>query len=225
MIWTTTCRRKAARGRSPRKYANRFTAAEVMKWPVATFLDRARLTQDGQITRTALLLLGKAESAWHLSPHPAQLTWRLEGPKRAYRALRATVSVELRLQLYQKIRNIQIRILPKDALLAVEVAKYDQQDRAGSLAQLHCAPGLHARNAPHRGDRVARPIGFRERWQFLRGCASRLSDWQQDAASLPQSLSGAGHGRVEHDRHHGLWAFTRCTLVRRVVISRCRTTT
>ena len=70
---------QAAREAFARKYENSIATEDVMKWPLATFLDRARLTQNGQITRTALLLLGKAESAWFLSPHMAQLTWRLEG--------------------------------------------------------------------------------------------------------------------------------------------------
>lgn len=97
-----------------------------MKWPLATFLDRARLTQNGQVTRTALLLLGKPESAWHLSPHMAQLTWRLEGQERAYQHFAPPFLLNST-ALYQKIRNIQIRILPKDSLLAVEVAKYDRK--------------------------------------------------------------------------------------------------
>src|SRR5690606_5134774 len=75
---------RKARESFAQKYANRITLEEVMGWPLASFLDRARLTQDGQVTRTTLLLLGKAESAWWLSPHPAQLTWSLEGPERAY---------------------------------------------------------------------------------------------------------------------------------------------
>ena len=40
------------------KYANRFTPQEVAAWPDAVFLDRARLTQSGNITRATLLLLG-----------------------------------------------------------------------------------------------------------------------------------------------------------------------
>ena len=108
------------------KYANRFDTEEVMNWPVATFLDRARVTQQGRITRTALLLLGKAEAAWHLSPHPAQLTWRLEGPERAYEHFAPPFLLSTT-QLYQRIRNIQMRLLPQDELLPVEVAKYDQK--------------------------------------------------------------------------------------------------
>ena len=66
------------------KYTNRFREGEVKGWPEAVFLDRAPLTTDGKLTRTALLLLGRAEAGHLLSPHPAQIMWRLEGPERAY---------------------------------------------------------------------------------------------------------------------------------------------
>ena len=117
---------QAAREAFARKYENSIQPEEVMNWPLATFLDRARLTQNGQITRTVLLLLGKPEAAWHLSPHMAQLTWRLEGQERAYQHFSLPFLLNST-ALYQKIRNIQIRILPKDSLLAVEVAKYDRK--------------------------------------------------------------------------------------------------
>lgn len=108
------------------KYANRITLEEAMSWPLTAFLDRARLTQEGQVTRTTLLLLGKAESAWRLSPHPAQLTWSLEGTERAYEHFGLPFLLNTT-QLYQRIRNIQLRILPQDELLPVEVPKYDQK--------------------------------------------------------------------------------------------------
>ncbi|WP_280553454.1 RNA-binding domain-containing protein [Halomonas sp. 25-S5] len=115
-----------AREAFAQKYANRFSADEVMGWPLTTFLDRARLTQSGRITRTALLLLGKPESVWHLSPHPAQLTWKLEGAERAYQHF-APPFLLTTTQLYQRIRNIQLRLLPQDELLPIEVSKYDQK--------------------------------------------------------------------------------------------------
>ena len=115
-----------ARESFAKKYANRFAADDVMNWSVATFLDRAKLTRDGQITRTTLLLLGKLESAHLLSPHPAQMTWKLEGPERAYEHFGLPFLLNSS-GLYQKIRNIQIRILPEDQLLAIELAKYDQK--------------------------------------------------------------------------------------------------
>lgn len=108
------------------KYANRFPLDEVMSWPLETFLDRARITQAGQITRATLLLLGKAESSYRLLPHPAQLTWSLEGPERAYEHFGLPFLLNTS-KLYQRIRNIQLRILPQDELIPVEVPKYDQK--------------------------------------------------------------------------------------------------
>ncbi|WP_248885597.1 RNA-binding domain-containing protein [Acidithiobacillus acidisediminis] len=115
-----------ARDSFAQKYANRFKPDEVANWPLATFLDRARLTQNGQVTRAALLLLGKAEAAFHLSPHPAQLTWKLEGAERAYEHFAPPFLLSTT-RLYQRIRNIQLRILPQDQLILVEVSKYDQK--------------------------------------------------------------------------------------------------
>ena len=115
-----------AREAFAQKYANRFSTDVVMNWPPSTFLDRARVTQGGKITRTALLLLGKPESVWHLSPHPAQMTWKLDGPERAYEHF-APPFLLTTTQLYQRIRNIQLRLLPQDELLPIEVAKYDQK--------------------------------------------------------------------------------------------------
>ena len=115
-----------ARESFAKKYANRFEHDEVMGWPLATFLDRAKLTVDGKITRTALLLIGKEESAPLLTPHPAQLTWKLEGPERAYEHFSPPFLLTTT-QLYQRIRNIQLRLLPQDELLPIEVSKYDQK--------------------------------------------------------------------------------------------------
>lgn len=115
-----------ARESFAKKYANRFKPDEVAAWPDAAFLDRARLAQDGRITRSTLLLLGKAESAYLLSPHPAQMTWKLEGAERAYQHFGPPFLLTTT-ELYQKIRNVQLRILPDDQLLAVELAKYDRK--------------------------------------------------------------------------------------------------
>lgn len=117
---------RKARESFAQKYANRFVPDEVTNWSLATFLDRARVTQNGQVTRTALLLLGKAEAAWHLSPNPAQLTWKLEGPERAYEHFGPPFLLNTT-RLYQRIRNIQLRLLPQNELIPVEVSKYDQK--------------------------------------------------------------------------------------------------
>lgn len=115
-----------ARQAFARKHASRFTQAEVDEWSPETFADRAKLTQGGRITRTALLLLGRAESAWRLSPNPAQLTWNLVGQELAYEHFGPPFLLSTS-RLYRRIRNIQLRLLPQDRLLPEEVSKYDPQ--------------------------------------------------------------------------------------------------
>ena len=117
---------QTARDSYARKYSNRLRPGEVMGWPVTTFLDRARLTYAGQMTRTTLFLLGKPEAAYLLLPHPAQMTWKLEGPERAYEHFGPPFLLNTS-KLYWRIRNVQLRILPESQLLPIEVAKYDQR--------------------------------------------------------------------------------------------------
>ena len=117
---------KVARERFAAKRANRISAEEVAGWSEITFLDRAKLTQGGRVTRAALLLLGQAEAAWKLSPHPAEITWALEGEERAYEHFGPPFLLTSS-QVYGRIRNIQLRLLPDNELLAHEVAKYDQK--------------------------------------------------------------------------------------------------
>ena len=111
-----------ARERFAAKHAN----LDVASWSDAALLDRARVTIDGRITRAALLLLGKAESAWRLNPHPAEITWNLTGEERAYEHFRPPLLLATS-RLFAKVRNIQVRLLPENELLAHEVAKYYQK--------------------------------------------------------------------------------------------------
>ncbi len=108
------------------KHANRFEKQEMALWSELTFLERARLTFRGGLTRTALLLLGRPEAAGFLSPHPAQMIWKLEGVEKAYQHFGPPFLLTST-ELYQKIRNVQLRLLPGGELLAIEVAKYDQK--------------------------------------------------------------------------------------------------
>lgn len=54
------------------------------------------------------------------------MTWRLETTERAYEHFGPPFLLNTT-RLYRKIRNVQVRVLPEDQLLAVEVAKYDQK--------------------------------------------------------------------------------------------------
>lgn len=111
-----------ARERFAAKHAN----MDVASWNDATLLDRARVTINGGITRAALLLLGKAESAWRLSPHPVEITWNLIGEERAYEHFGPPFLLATS-RLFSKVRNIQVRLLPENEFIAHEVAKYDQK--------------------------------------------------------------------------------------------------
>ncbi len=117
---------KRARDTFTLRHANRFAPEEVAAWPDARFLDKAKLTASGKITTSTMLLLGREESAHLLTPHPAQITWKLVGPEQAYQHFSPPFLLNTT-RLYQKIRNIQLRILPEDELLAIDVAKYDQK--------------------------------------------------------------------------------------------------
>jgi len=117
---------KQAKSSFIKKYANRFDSDEIEKWSIETFLNRAKLAVDGKITRTTLLLLGKKESSHLLLPHPAQLTWKLVSSEQAYEHFGPPFLLTTT-ALYKKIRNFQVRILPNDALIPIEVSKYDQK--------------------------------------------------------------------------------------------------
>jgi ATP-dependent DNA helicase RecG len=54
------------------------------------------------------------------------MTWKLDGPERAYEHFSAPFLLSTT-ALYQKIRNIQLRLLPKGQLVPHEIAKYDQK--------------------------------------------------------------------------------------------------
>ena len=104
---------REARERFVEKHANRIEPEEVSGWSDAILLDRAKVTQGGKITRTALLLLGKSGSAWRLSPHPAEITWKLEGEERAYEHFHPPFLLASS-RVFARIRNIQLRLLPEN---------------------------------------------------------------------------------------------------------------
>lgn len=61
------------------KHGGKQFAENYDRWDDRAFCDRAKLTRDGQITRAALLLVGRPEAAHHLEPALPQVTWKLEG--------------------------------------------------------------------------------------------------------------------------------------------------
>ena len=96
------------------------------KWDVVTFLDKAKLTRNGKLTRTTILLLGKPEAAHYLNPYPAQITWKLESEEEAYAHFGPPflLSVE---EVFKHIRNIKFRFQPRNQLIPIELSKYESK--------------------------------------------------------------------------------------------------
>jgi len=102
-------------------------AAEVDAWDDRTFLNKAKICIDGQITRTAIILLGKPEATHHLSPTLPQLTWILKdegGSARDYKHFDPPFLLAVD-RVSSQIRNLTCRILPKGSLFPVELPQYD----------------------------------------------------------------------------------------------------
>lgn len=105
--------------------ASRISQEIIESWNDAEFLRHAGLVTKRGITRACILLLGKPEATYLLSPHTAELTWRLVGQEAAYEHFGIPFVLSTS-QLYARIRNIKIRLLPPDELIQHEVVKYDQ---------------------------------------------------------------------------------------------------
>ena len=101
--------------------------AEAQGWDVVTLLNKARITKAGRITRAALLLLGKDESAHFLSPVDAKLSWisrnaqNATGPSHPY-GMPFLLATD---QIFRRIRNEAIEAMPDGTLFPVALQRYD----------------------------------------------------------------------------------------------------
>jgi len=100
---------------------------EVDQWDDATFLNKARVLKQGAVTHTAILLLGRAESASLLSPAVAKITWVLKDADNReldYEHLGPPFLLAGD-RLQERIRNLTVRSLPSGTLFPVEMTQYD----------------------------------------------------------------------------------------------------
>lgn len=108
------------------RYRARILETTIRAWDDTTFLEQARLTVRGGITRACLLLLGRDTATTLLNPHVAELSWKLEGPERGYEHFHPPFLLTTSL-LFQRIRQLRLSFLPPGQLIPVEVSKYDQR--------------------------------------------------------------------------------------------------
>ena len=112
-----------------REYATKHPkrAAELPTWSDEAFLNKAKLTIQGSITRTAILLLGKPEAAHRVNPASPTLSWILkdrDGLERDYQHFSCPLLVSAD-ELYRKIRNLKYRYMSEGSLFPEEVDQYD----------------------------------------------------------------------------------------------------
>jgi len=101
-------------------------ADDCKKWDDKTFLDRAKLTREGAITRAAMLLVGREESA-HKLEHIAQLVWKLKTKTETAGEIFTIPFVMATSKLLGKIRNYRFKIYRDDVLIPEELWKYDEE--------------------------------------------------------------------------------------------------
>lgn len=100
---------------------------EMQDWDDTKFLNKAKLTFKGQITRTAILLLGKPESEYFINPASAKITWILkdkDGVEKDYEHFSCPLLLAVD-EVFAKVRNLKYRYMQGDTLFPEEVEQYD----------------------------------------------------------------------------------------------------
>jgi len=100
---------------------------DIKKWNDEIFLNKAKITVNGKITRTAILLLGKSESEHYITPAIAQISWILKDRDNIAKDYEHffcpfLLSADA---VYNKIRNLKYRYLMEGTLFPEEVDSYD----------------------------------------------------------------------------------------------------
>lgn len=116
-----------ARSKFADKHSRTVSPEDVAGWTTEAFLDKLHLLRNGKLTRAAILLLGKSGAAADvLSPYSPQLVWKLVGEECANDIFYPPFILATT-ELYSRIRNVQVRVLPEDQMLTTEVPKYNQK--------------------------------------------------------------------------------------------------
>lgn len=117
---------KIAREKYKEKNTNASFYNDIDSWTNKQFLDKLKITINGKLTNTAILLLGKPETVHFISPAVAQITWKLDTEEKAYEHFGIPFFTEINSVLL-KIRNVKHKFFPDNQLIATEVMKYDTE--------------------------------------------------------------------------------------------------
>jgi len=105
----------------------RISKKEVQQWNTITFLNKASLTINGQITNAAVILLGKPESEHFVSPGTTKISWILKdqnGIEKDYEHFTCPLILSVT-DVYKKIRNLRYRYIADHTLFPDEIDRYD----------------------------------------------------------------------------------------------------
>jgi ATP-dependent DNA helicase RecG len=109
------------------KEKNPGLSKEVDQWDDLTFLNKAKVSIGGKITKSAILLLGKNECEYFLSPGVARITWILKGSngiEMGYKHFGPPLILAVD-QVFEQVRNLTYRFMPESSLFPVETTQYD----------------------------------------------------------------------------------------------------
>jgi len=109
------------------KGKNKHLREEIDQWDDLTFLNKAKVCISGQITNTAIILLGREESEHFISPAYGWITWVLKdenGIARDYEHFRPPLILAVD-RVFAKVRNLTYRYMPNDTLFPAEITQYD----------------------------------------------------------------------------------------------------
>ncbi len=119
----------AAIAKAMENYKKKFPeqAADMNHWDEITFLNKAKITIKNNITRTAILLLGKPESEHFLNPAEAKIRWILKdlyGVTKDYQIFTCPLLLAAD-HVYARIRNLKYRYIKEGTLFPEEVQQYE----------------------------------------------------------------------------------------------------
>lgn len=115
------------KAREEYKEKNPKRAIESEAWDDITLLNKAKVTIQGKITNTAILLLGKEESGHFINPAVAKISWILKDEhnlERDYEHFGVPFLLNSS-EVFARIRNLTYRYIKDDSLFPTEVKMYD----------------------------------------------------------------------------------------------------